>query len=405
LKLLLDIVDTRVLVQCTTCWNMGQALAAKNLDEAYIFPDMAMGCGTSAPMKETEREFIDRLLQGDLDAAPPQEDSWLAQHAAKIGGLCIGEIPEDAATASVESPSTSSSTRAPKRFPDDMISVERDAFDAHGAKRVCRDASSAQALLAASRQEEEEEDDMEGGEDDCGEDYQEDDDDDDEPRGGKRKRAASRSHSTGPGCRARQLPDWSVRILKEWLLSPEHFDFPWPTPEEKQELSERAGVDERQLGVWLTNARKRVWVPLRRRQGLPIPRYAEAKAERLQKEVVHRVKTKAEEEAVVAAAEEVPLPPPTGAHSNQVTSMSLARLGSALHAEQEQLAAERAALEQLRAEVDRRARLVAGADYALRGNPYSFGWGPQPQYSPAVHMMMAPYPGFVGEEDIDDFDL
>lgn len=75
----------------------------------------------------------------------------------------------------------------------------------------------------------------------------------------------------------RCLPEASVRVLKEWLLSPEHFDFPWPTEDEKLQLAAAAGISLKQLGVWMTNARKRIWAPLRRKQGKPIINYGKAR--------------------------------------------------------------------------------------------------------------------------------
>lgn len=33
-----------------------------------------------------------------------------------------------------------------------------------------------------------------------------------------------------------KLPDEAVRVLKAWLLSPEHIDFPYPTDEVRARL-------------------------------------------------------------------------------------------------------------------------------------------------------------------------
>ena len=90
---------------------------------------------------------------------------------------------------------------------------------------------------------------------------------------------------------SRPLPDWSVKILQEWLLSPEHFDFPWPTDAERKALAEEAGVTPKRLSIWLTNARKRLWAPLRRKRGLPVLRYGTAK--RLREEAEARGSNKA----------------------------------------------------------------------------------------------------------------
>jgi hypothetical protein len=53
-----------------------------------------------------------------------------------------------------------------------------------------------------------------------------------------------------------------VTLLKEWLLSPEHFSNPYPTEAEKRDLVERTGLSMRQLSTWFTNARKRLWRPM-----------------------------------------------------------------------------------------------------------------------------------------------
>jgi len=45
-------------------------------------------------------------------------------------------------------------------------------------------------------------------------------------------------------------------ILIEWLNN--HLDDPYPTPSQKQELMERTGLDESQLGMWFRNQRRAV---------------------------------------------------------------------------------------------------------------------------------------------------
>jgi hypothetical protein len=50
-----------------------------------------------------------------------------------------------------------------------------------------------------------------------------------------------------------------TKVLKRWLLSAEHYDFPYPNDEEKARLSEITGISLRQLNTWFTNSRKR-WV-------------------------------------------------------------------------------------------------------------------------------------------------
>ena len=71
----------------------------------------------------------------------------------------------------------------------------------------------------------------------------------------------SKSHA-----HSRNLCPRATRILKEWMTSPEHFDHPYPDEKEKLELAAKAGITTKQLTIWFTNARKRIWVPMRKRQ-------------------------------------------------------------------------------------------------------------------------------------------
>jgi hypothetical protein len=75
---------------------------------------------------------------------------------------------------------------------------------------------------------------------------------------------------------SRALADQSAHVLKAWMLSPEHVDYPYPTDAEKVELAAQAGVTLKQLSVWFTNARKRLWIPLRQMLGKPTPSYVDA---------------------------------------------------------------------------------------------------------------------------------
>lgn len=57
----------------------------------------------------------------------------------------------------------------------------------------------------------------------------------------------------------RLLPKHAVAILKEWILSPEHFTFPYPTDKEKKILMVKTGLNLKQIKYWFTNARRRLW--------------------------------------------------------------------------------------------------------------------------------------------------
>lgn len=64
----------------------------------------------------------------------------------------------------------------------------------------------------------------------------------------------------------RELPAGAVATLKAWLLSPEHFTHPYPTPQDQVMLMQTTGIDKKQLKNWFTNARRRIWKPLLKKQ-------------------------------------------------------------------------------------------------------------------------------------------
>ncbi|TFJ81590.1 hypothetical protein NSK_006841 [Nannochloropsis salina CCMP1776] len=64
----------------------------------------------------------------------------------------------------------------------------------------------------------------------------------------------------------RELPNGAVATLKGWLLSPEHIAHPYPTAQDQVALMAATGIDKKQLKNWFTNARRRIWKPMLRRQ-------------------------------------------------------------------------------------------------------------------------------------------
>ena len=64
----------------------------------------------------------------------------------------------------------------------------------------------------------------------------------------------------------RELPAGAVATLKAWLLSPEHFSHPYPTPQDQAMLMQKTGIDKKQLKNWFTNARRRIWKPMLKKQ-------------------------------------------------------------------------------------------------------------------------------------------
>lgn len=70
----------------------------------------------------------------------------------------------------------------------------------------------------------------------------------------------------GKGKARRELPAGAVATLKAWLLSPEHFTHPYPTPQDQIMLMQQTGIDKKQLKNWFTNARRRIWKPMLKKQ-------------------------------------------------------------------------------------------------------------------------------------------
>jgi len=81
--------------------------------------------------------------------------------------------------------------------------------------------------------------------------------DEEEPSSGTTKKA---------GKSRRELPAGAVTTLKAWLLSPEHFTHPYPTPQDQIMLMQQTGIDKKQLKNWFTNARRRIWKPMLKKQ-------------------------------------------------------------------------------------------------------------------------------------------
>ena len=319
----------------------------------YVLPETAMGLGSSRIMSNEERDFVGKLMAGGDDDDEPLEG--LSRMAAQLGGL---ELPSPVASGDASDRSgathlivdddvrdlsssamSTASVRAAKRSAADRDGADpQDECETKRPRRAAADRAAELARLAGRDETDEASHDAA-----C---------ESESPSSSSRlsvsrTSAPQRARGAGP-CKGRQLPEWSVHILKEWLLSPEHFDYPWPTLEEKADLAERGGVDERQLGIWLTNARKRLWMPLRRRQGLSIPRYADAKAERVQRALVARVESEARR----------PAQPAFDAQPAHVDPLGASRVVAALHAANEQLRAEAAALEMEAAAVEARADML-----------------------------------------------
>ena len=65
---------------------------------------------------------------------------------------------------------------------------------------------------------------------------------------------------------SKSLPEGAVATLKAWMLSPEHIVHPYPTPQDQAMLMQKTGIDKDQLRNWFTNARRRIWKPMLKKQ-------------------------------------------------------------------------------------------------------------------------------------------
>lgn len=81
------------------------------------------------------------------------------------------------------------------------------------------------------------------------------------------KKTVSPSKETSPSAGSKRgggkskhfLPSSAVQILKAWFF--EHLEHPYPSSEEKEQLSQETGLTYLQVSNWFTNTRKRVWAP------------------------------------------------------------------------------------------------------------------------------------------------
>ena len=57
------------------------------------------------------------------------------------------------------------------------------------------------------------------------------------------------------------LPTETVEYLKNWMMSPEHINHPYPTEREKAQIMADTGIGAKPLTNWFVNNRKRYWKP------------------------------------------------------------------------------------------------------------------------------------------------
>lgn len=71
---------------------------------------------------------------------------------------------------------------------------------------------------------------------------------------------SKKSKSQGRG-RSNSLPCHVVEYLKNWLMSPEHINHPYPSESEKGRMVADTGIEIKRLNNWFVNNRIRFWKP------------------------------------------------------------------------------------------------------------------------------------------------
>jgi len=57
------------------------------------------------------------------------------------------------------------------------------------------------------------------------------------------------------------LSSFAVEYLKNWMMSPDHIEHPYPTEDEKVKIMKETNIELKQLTNWFVNNRKRYWKP------------------------------------------------------------------------------------------------------------------------------------------------
>jgi hypothetical protein len=73
--------------------------------------------------------------------------------------------------------------------------------------------------------------------------------------------AEQETPNAGPKKERKQRPNFNTQtigVLKAWLFAPEHVAKPYPTKEEKQQLMNQTGLNQKQLDTWFTNGRQQL---------------------------------------------------------------------------------------------------------------------------------------------------
>ena len=137
----------------------------------------------------------------------------------------------------------------------------------------------------------------------------------------RRRRRRRRRQAAAPS--DKRLPRHVTKVLKRWLLSPEHYDYPYPDEENKAKLIEWTGITVKQLNTWFTNARKRIWAPKRKKRGEPIPEYLHLPGHELHVPCIPR--SSSSRSAPACAPPPVPEKPVSSRVKKEMTGSRLAR--------------------------------------------------------------------------------
>jgi len=110
------------------------------------------------------------------------------------------------------------------------------------------------------------------------------------------------SKSQGRG-RSNSLPGHVVDYLKNWLMSPEHINHPYPSESEKARMVADTGIEIKRLNNWFVNNRIRFWKP----------RFEAMKKQKQRDQKKRKLSNKSNKKDSISSSETSSMPPTKGA--------------------------------------------------------------------------------------------
>ncbi|CAJ1948489.1 unnamed protein product [Cylindrotheca closterium] len=79
--------------------------------------------------------------------------------------------------------------------------------------------------------------------------------------GGKRERVSTAKGKAWNTNQSNRIGAQALEYLTDWMTSPDHIVYPYPTDPEKAKMMADTGMELKQLNTWFSNYRKRYWKP------------------------------------------------------------------------------------------------------------------------------------------------